>query len=687
MAAVTAGYSLQNEDELVSYFERKKSYCCGLVGVIGSENYSSRCVAQKNPLAVCLSFFVTHFYRSDFLLNGLSLLKNRGFDSAGIATMDAQGEHMVRQHGREINEEEKVLFSFSHTIASLFDTQTITKFASVDHGMNSIELVHTQHPITVDSMGIAHTRWATQGARTNENAHPHTDAAGRIAVVHNGNINNYDALRKELIEVHKISLQGQTDSEVLAKLIGHYYNGDNLKHAVEKALSRCDGTWGLVVMSQTQPDQLIVACHGSPMVIGVDDRRMYVASEAEAFAGLTKTVVHMEDGEIATLYADGRSLDFSRVEQVAEDEEEQRALSPAPYQHWTLKELSEAPQAAARALGFGGRLGADRVYLGGLDDQVEALKQIRHLVLAGVATSLHAAKYGELLMKRLGSVTSVAALDAAECESKDFPISEDLRETGLVVISQSGETKDGVSLVQMAKGLNIPTMSVVNAVGSTIARATKLGVYCNAGRENAVASTKAFTSQVTVLSLIALWFQQNRPNRKKQHLVEAEQLKESLMRLPMSFGASLQTHEQCKTIARKLKGKEHCFVLGKGFGEPVAQEGALKLKEFSYIHAEGYSGGSLIHGPFALLQSDLTGKQGATPVIMIILDDDHAQEMRMAAEVVKARGAQIHIITDNVALAEDLDDDPIVIPNNGYLTALAATIPLTLIAYELALIK
>jgi glucosamine--fructose-6-phosphate aminotransferase (isomerizing) len=590
--------------------------------------------------------------------------------------------------------DENIFLSNCLTIAFLslslsLSPQTITKFASVDHGMNSIELVQMQHPTTpADSMGIAHTRWATQGSRTNENAHPHTDASGRIAVVHNGNINNYDALRNKLTDVHKIPLQGQTDSEVLAKLIGHYYNGHNLKQAVEKALSRCDGTWGLVVMSQTQPDQLIVACHGSPMVIGVDDRRMYVASEAEAFAGLTKTVVHMEDGEIATLYADGRSLDFSRVEQVADDdEEEQRASSPEPFAHWTLKELSEAPQAAARALGFGGRLGADRVYLGELDDQVESLKQIRHLVLAGVATSLHAAKYGELLMKRLGSVTSVAALDAAECESKDFPVSEDLRETGLVVISQSGETKDGVSLVQMAKALNIPTMSVVNAVGSTIARATKLGVYCNAGRENAVASTKAFTSQVTVLSLIALWFQQNRPNRKKQHLVEAEQLKESLMRLPMSFGASLQTHEQCKIVARKLKGKEHCFVLGKGFGEPVAQEGALKLKEFSYIHAEGYSGGSLIHGPFALLQSDLTGKQGATPVIMIILDDDHAQEMRMAAEVVKARGAQIHIITDNVALAEDLDADPIVIPNNGYLTALAATIPLTLIAYELALIK
>lgn len=564
--------------------------------------------------------------------------------------------------------------------------------------MNSIELVQAHHPqttttttTTTEHMGIAHTRWATQGSKTNDNAHPHTDATGRIALVHNGNINNYEALRKELIQVHNIQLQGQTDSEVLAKWIGHYYDGTNLKHAVEKALSRCDGTWGLAVMSTTQPDQLIVACHGSPMVIGVDGdgHRMYVASEAEAFRGLTKTVVHMEDGEIATLYADGRSLDFSRIEQVSQDEqeEEDRVSSPEPYAHWTLKELSEAPQAAARALGFGGRLGADRVYLGGLDHQVEQLRNIRHWVLAGVATSLHAAKYGELLMKRLGSATSVAALDAAECELKDFPVQDDLKETGLIVISQSGETKDVVTLVQAAQGLGLKTMSVVNSVGSTIARATKLGVYCNAGRENAVASTKAFTSQVTVLALIALWFQQNRPNRKQQHVVEAEQLKEALMRLPMSFGASFKTHEQCKTIASKLKGKEHCFVLGKGFGEPVAQEGALKLKEFSYIHAEGYSGGSLIHGPFALLQSDLTGKQGATPVIMIILDDDHAQEMRMAAEVVKARGAQIHIITDNAALAEELDDDPIVIPNNGYLTALAATIPLTLIAYELALIK
>lgn len=601
------------------------------------------------------------------------------------------------------------VFLDSFCFLSLFFDKTITKYASVDHGMDSIQLVQLQHPqssttstttatTTIgqqsDSIGIAHTRWATQGSRTNDNAHPHTDATGRLAVVHNGNINNYDELRHELVHVHHIPLQGQTDSEVLAKLIGHYYDGTNLKQAVEKALSRCDGTWGLAVMSQTQPDQLIVACHGSPMVIGVDDRRMYVASEAEAFAGLTKTVVHMEDGEIATLYADGRSLDFSRVEQVAtpsggdlDEDEQQRLMSPDPYPHWTLKELFEAPQAAARALGFGGRLGADRVYLGGLDDQVERLQNIRHLVLAGVATSLHAAKYGELLLKRLGSVTSVAALDAAECELKDFPVQADLKETGLIVISQSGETKDVVSLVQAAKGLGLQTMSVVNAVGSTIARATKLGVYCNAGRENAVASTKAFTSQVTVLALIALWFQQNRPNRKQQHIVEAEQLKESLMRLPMSFGASLKTHEQCKTIARKFKDKEHCFVLGKGFGEPVAQEGALKLKEFSYIHAEGYSGGSLIHGPFSLLQSDLTGKQGATPVIMIILDDDHAQEMRMAAEAVKARGAQIHIITDNVALAEELDDDPIVIPNNGYMTALAAAIPLTLIAYELALIK
>jgi len=235
----------------------------------------------------------------------------------------------------------------------------------------------------------------------------------------------------------------------------------------------------------------------------------------------------------------------------------------------------------------------------------------------------------------------------------------------------------------------VTVMSVVNAVGSLIARMTKLGVYCNAGRENAVASTKAFTTQVTVLSLIALWFRElkDRVNGTQVASAEGDNLRESLMRLPICFGMALKTRDKCKNIAERLNGKEHCFVLGKGYGEPVAMEGALKIKEMCYLHAEGYSGGALKHGPFALIESDENGKFGATPIIMLIFDDDHAHHMRTAAEEVKARGADVIIITDKKSLAEGLDDDPLVIPSNGPLTALGAVLPIQLMAFELAMMR
>jgi glucosamine--fructose-6-phosphate aminotransferase (isomerizing) len=292
-------------------------------------------------------------------------------------------------------------------------------------------------------------------------------------------------------------------------------------------------------------------------------------------------------------------------------------------------------------------------------------------------------------MKHLGSFDSVCSIDAAETEPKDFPCPDHVTETGLIVVSQSGETKDVVRVVKTAMDRDIPTLSVVNAVGSLIARTTNMGVYCNAGRENAVASTKAFTTQVTVLALMALWFKQNgesSADKRGNPSLEVTRLKEALMRLPITCGMALKTRDQCKEIAQRFIDKEHCFVLGKGYGEPVALEGALKIKEMCYLHAEGYSGGALKHGPFALIENE-SGKFGATPIIMIILDDEHAQQMQTAAEEVKARGAEVIIITDKASLAEDLDENPIVIPSNGPLTALGAVLPLQLIGYELALLR
>jgi glucosamine--fructose-6-phosphate aminotransferase (isomerizing) len=533
---------------------------------------------------------------------------------------------------------------------------------------------------------------ATHGGKTDENAHPHTDSSGKIALVHNGILNNANDLRRVLqAEGHVFT--SQTDTEVIVKLIGKFYMEGNkekqgsmsLKEATEIALDRCVGTWGLAIVCTDKPDEMVVARNGSPLVIGMGADRTFIASETSAFNRYTKSFISMKDGEIGVLHADGRTLDLSR-KQLAPDQ--QVKLSPEPYPHWTIKELMEQPEAIAHSLNFGGRMSNDRVILSGLDLNEDKMSKIKHMTLSACGTSLNAAKYGERLMKQLGSFDSVAALDAAETETKDFPCMDKTQSTGLIVVSQSGETKDVHRVVVNAMKEEITALSVVNAVGSLIARTTNLGVYCNAGRENAVASTKAFTTQVTVLALIAIWFRECRDRfAGVTHNVEAQRVKDALMRLPITMGITMKTcRKQCKEIAERLKDKEHCFVLGKGFAEPVAYEGALKIKEMCYLHAEGYSGGALKHGPFALID-DATGKFGATPIIMFILDDQHAHHMISAAEEVKARGAELIIITDNPSLVRDLGVDPIVIPRNGHMTALTGVIPLQLIAYELALLR
>ncbi|KAL7527739.1 hypothetical protein ACHAXR_002880, partial [Thalassiosira sp. AJA248-18] len=565
----------------------------------------------------------------------------------------------------------------------------VTKYASEGEKADGLNLVDQNSQISNGhNIGIAHTRWATHGGKTDANAHPHTSTCGKIALVHNGTLNNANELRKELQSRGHV-FNSETDTEVIVKLIGEYYekNGSctSVKEATEQALARCDGSWGLCIMCTDCPDQLVVARNGSPLVIGIGSDRTFIASETSAFNRYTKNFISMNDGEIGVLNANGSTLDLTRMQEAPDQEVK---LSPAPYPHWTLKECVEQPEAIARALGFGGRLTAEHIQLGGLEKMKEELGRVKYLTLAACGTSLNAAKYAEKLMKHLGSFDSVHSLDAAETDSNDFP-RRNMEQSAFLVVSQSGETKDVANVVNAAKENDLKVMSVVNAVGSLIARTTKLGVYCNAGRENAVASTKAFTTQVTVLALIALWFRELKDtvNGETQTSAEAELLKESLMRLPICCGMALKNREKCRAVADRLNGKEHCFVLGKGYGEPVAYEGALKIKEMCYLHAEGYSGGALKHGPFALIENDENGKLGATPIIMLILDDTHAHHMRTAAEEVKARGADVIVITDKVELADGIDSNPIVIPSNGPMTALGAVMPIQLIAYELAMLR
>jgi glucosamine--fructose-6-phosphate aminotransferase (isomerizing) len=349
-------------------------------------------------------------------------------------------------------------------------------------------------------------------------------------LVHNGTLNNANELRRELQGRGHV-FSSETDTEVIAKLIGEYYEKGgckSVKEATEQALALCDGSWGLCIMCTDCPDQLVVARNGSPLVIGIGSDRTFIASETSAFNRYTKNFISMNDGEIGVLKGDGTTLDLTRM-QVAPDQEVK--LSPAPYPHWTLKECVEQPEAIARALGFGGRLTADHVQLGGLEKMKDDLARVKYLTLSACGTSLNAAKYAERLMKHLGSFDKVLSIDAAETTSSDFPKSKQA-ESAFLVVSQSGETKDVANVVNAAQEKDLTVMSVVNAVGSMIARTTNLGVYCNAGRENAVASTKAFTTQVTVLALISLWFRElkDKVNGVTQPGAEAQLLKDSLMR-------------------------------------------------------------------------------------------------------------------------------------------------------------
>ncbi|TYZ57638.1 hypothetical protein PybrP1_003390 [[Pythium] brassicae (nom. inval.)] len=624
----------------------QRADCCGIVGVVGTSQDAS-----------------------EFLLEGLTILQNRGYDSAGMSTQRLP------------------------TAGEAASAITTTKFASVGSTADSIDLLKkTRSEHDGHSVGIAHTRWATHGAKTDRNSHPHLDMHGRVSVIHNGTFTNYYEIKQELL-AEGVTFSSETDTEVAAQLIGHLMGeGADVLTATRIALARLEGTWGLCVMARDEPGKLVIARNGSPLCIGYGSSEMFVASETTAFSRYTKRFISLQDGEVAVLKADSAELNpmddnegfLQRfpTSRLATAPDVKVRLSPAPYPHWTIREIMEQPKAVAAALGYGGRVSDDHVYLGGLEAEKERMLKVKHLMVAACGTSLYASKYGAKLMRSLHAFDTVSTEDASECASDRLP----RKDGGLLVVSQSGETLDVHRVLKAAEEMpaEIPTFSVVNAVGSLIARATKCGVYLNAGRENAVASTKAFVTQVTVMGLIACWFAQNRADGNRGKM---DELIQSMHRLPIAIGMALRSRDQCARVAEQLMDAEHLFVLGRGYGEPIAYEGALKIKEITYLHAEGYPGGALKHGPFALIESAKDGKFGATPIILIVLDDEHAQHMKTCAEEVRARGAYTIVITDNPKMCANIADTIIPIPTNGPMTALLASVPLQLLAYELAVRK
>src|SRR5687768_4597158 len=589
------------------------------------------------------------------LIEGLKRLEYRGYDSAGIAVIDqAGGMHIRRAVGR---------------ISVLEDS------------------VNTR-PMPAAQVGMAHTRWATHGAPTECNAHPHTDDGGRIALVHNGIIENYAALKKVLSEKgHQFS--SQTDTEVLAMLIGDLYTeikaanhlapGTSIvQKAVRAALHEVQGTYGIAVVCKDEPDTLVVARRGSPLIIGVGDDEYVVASDASAIVEHTSQVVYLNDNELAVLKPGSfRTMTVDDVEvtpvlQQLENKLEEYELGD--YEHYMLKEIFEQPNSIRNCLR--GRVDAreGRIVLGGLANHARELIKAKRFILTGQGTAWHAGLVGDYLMEDNAKVVTECTY-ASEFRYRN-PIVEE--NTVVVAISQSGETADTLAALREAKEKGSLAIGVVNVVGSTIARETDGGIYIHAGPEIGVASTKAFTNQCVTLTMLSLFL----GRRKFMSQGTSQELIDGLCAIPEKVEQVLKASEQIRDIARKFCDRENWLFLGRGYHYPIALEGALKLKEISYIHAEGMPAAEMKHGPIALINEGM-------PVVFLATRGVQYDKVISNIEEVRARGGHvIAVATEGDAHIRRYSDHVVYIPEAlECLQPLLSVVPLQLLAYHAAVLR
>lgn len=574
---------------------------------------------------------------SNIVLSGLKRLEYRGYDSYGICFIEKDKHHLFKRVGKiEKTEQEFLNKNFKGNVC------------------------------------IAHNRWATTGLVNEENAHPHCDCKEEIFVVHNGIVENYKELKEKLIkEGHKFS--SETDTEVIAHLIEKYYK-DNLENAVKRALDDIRGTYGLVVASVKEPDKIVVARMSSPLIIGVGDNEFLVASDPSAIISRTRQIINLDDGEIAV-------LEVNNIRIYKEEKESKKDIQIIDWdielaekdghEHFMLKEIMEEPNVIEDAMR--GRLLDDMgmVKLGGLEGVENKLREINSLSLVGCGTAYYACRVGKYMIEEYADIP-VEVDFGSEFRYKKPIIKKD---GGILFVSQSGETADTLSCLKEMKEKGALTLGITNVVGSSQARETDAGVYTRSGPEISVASTKAFLGQLTVLVLVTIYLGRQR----NMSMVMGKRIIDELKRIPELAKKILKQKEEIEKIAQKYKEYKNFWFIGRKYNYPIALEGALKLKEISYVHAEGVAGGELKHGPLALVEEFF-------PTIAICPSDSVYDKMISNIEEIKARkGLVIAIATEGNEEIKKIVDDVIYIPKTlEMLTPLLSVIPLHLFAYYFA---
>ena len=592
---------------------------CGIVGYVGERN----CV----PI----------------LINGLKRLEYRGYDSAGIGILNDGISTVVKNKGKVSQLEKK------------------------------IEKLHLDANI-----GIGHTRWATHGVPNEINAHPHSNETNDLFIIHNGIIENFRTLKKGL-ENMGYKFVSDTDSEVFAHLIDSFLKkGYALFRAVQLALGEIEGTYGLAVIYKGEPDKLVAARKGSPLLVGIGQNENFIASDVSAILAYTKQVVYLEDGEIVELYKDkfyARTISDLEIEkEVHEISMSLDEIDKGGYPHFMLKEIMEQPESVRNSMR--GRIIVEKgtAKLGGLEPVLDKLSKAKRIIISACGTSWHSGLVAEYMLEEFARIPTEVEY-ASEFRYRNPVLNPD---DAIFFISQSGETADTLAAMREAKLRGALVLGICNVVGSSIARESEAGVYTHAGPEIGVASTKAFTSQLVALALITLLL----ARKKNMSLAEGKCIAEELEKIPEKIGKILELNDSIEKIAEVFKDAKNFLYLGRGFNFPVALEGALKLKEISYIHAEGYPAAEMKHGPIALIDDNM-------PAVFIAPKDTNYDKILSNIEEVKARsGRIIAIASESDGNIDHLVDYTIKIPDTlRMLTPLLTVIPLQMLAYHIAVKK